>query len=113
VGQRQGGVGDQAWWFDRFGGEGEGAGPLGTDAADVVFMLVGQHHRRHLGQVHAQGLGVVGQGRAGRAEQVQAGIEQQPLPARSDQVGDAGLAPQAGPLPPPRPDPRPRHPTLR
>jgi hypothetical protein len=100
VGQGQGGEGDQAFRFDRVAGEREGAGPLGPDATDVIFMLVRQHHRRHLGQVHAQHLGVVDQGRAGAAKQVQAGVEQQQLPASPDQIGDPGLAPQPGPLHP-------------
>lgn len=67
VGQGHGGVGDQAWWFERVAGERERAGPLRVGATDVILVLVRQHHRRHLGQVHAQRLGVVDQGRAGPA----------------------------------------------
>jgi hypothetical protein len=48
VGQRPGSVGNQAWRFDRVAGEGKGPSTLAPDAADVVFMLVRQHHHRAL-----------------------------------------------------------------
>jgi hypothetical protein len=48
-------------------------GPLGPDPTDVILMLVRQHHRRHLGEVHAERLGVIDQGRLGSAKQIQAG----------------------------------------
>jgi hypothetical protein len=63
----------------------------------VIVVLVRQHDRRYLGEVYAQRLGVVDQGGAGPAKQVQAGVEQQHLPAGPHKVGDAGLAPQPGP----------------
>jgi len=67
VRQVHGGVGKQAWWFDRVAGEREGPCPTGPDPTDVIVVLVRQHDRRYLGEVYAQRLGVVDQGGAGPA----------------------------------------------